>query len=162
MMAPTGMNSWEDFYNYWRSKYVNGRPPAREDIDPPTEIPQLAANLMIIDILPGGYQYRLVGSTLRERLGAELTGKPVGSSRQSETIRREWTHLLDLVCGDQKPRMLVAPRPAGLSLTNLMLVLPLINHAGKVEQLLAGAFFSDQYFKPGSSFDEVIIREIDG
>jgi hypothetical protein len=112
--------------------------------------------------LPGGYQYRLVGSTRRERLGAELTGKPVGSSEQSETIRREWTHLLDLVCGDQKPRMLVAPSPAGVSLTNLMLVLPLINHAGKVEQLLAGAFFSERYFKPGSSFDEVIIREIDG
>jgi hypothetical protein len=117
---------------------------------------------MIIDILPGGYQYRLVGSTFRERLGAEFTGKPVGSSGQSESIRREWTHLLDLVCGDQKPRMLAAPRPTGVSLTNLMLVLPLINHAGKVEQLLAGAFFSDQYFKPGSSFDEVIIREIDG
>ncbi len=96
------------------------------------------------------------------RLGAELTGKPIGSSRQSESIRRESTHLLDLVCGDQKPRMLVVPRPADVSRTNLMLVLPLINHASKVEQLLAGAFFSDQYFKPGSSFDEVIIREIDG
>jgi hypothetical protein len=58
--------------------------------------------------------------------------------------------------------MLVVPRPADVSRTNLMLVLPLINHASKVEQLLAGAFFSDQYFKPGSSFDEVIIREIDG
>jgi hypothetical protein len=161
MMAYPGKHSWEDFYNYWRSKYVDGRPPARADIDPPTEIPQLAANLMIIEIVPGGYQYRLVGSMLRERLGAELTGKPVGSSGQSESIRREWARLLDLVSGDQKPRMLIAPRPAGASLTNLMLVLPLVDHAGKVEQLLAGAFFSDQYFRPGAAFDEVVIMEID-
>jgi len=162
MMAHPGNDSWEDFHSYWRSKHVDGRPPAREDIDPPTEIPQLAANLVIIDIVPGGYQYRLVGSLLRERLGAELTGKPVGSSGQSETIRREWARLLDLVSGDRKPRMLVAPRPAGASPTNLMLVFPLVDHAGKVEQLLAGAFFSDQYFRPGAAFDEVTIMEIDG
>jgi hypothetical protein len=161
MMASTSTLRWEDFYDYWRSKHVEGRPPAREDIDPPTQIPQLAANLMIIDILPIGYQYRLVGSTIGERLGAEFTGKAVGSSGQSETIRHEWMRLLDLVRGDQKPRILVAPSPAGGSLTNLMLVFPLVDRAGKVEQLLAGAFFGDKYVKPGSSFDEVIIREID-
>ena len=160
-MANTGKLGWEGFYQYWRSKHVDGRPPAREDIDPPTEIPQLAATLMIIDVLAEGYQYRLVGSALRDRLGTELTGKPVGASSQSEGIRSEWSRLLDLVRDDGKPRMLIGPSPAGGSLTNLMLVLPLINQAGKVEQLLAGAFFNDQYHEPGTPFGQVVIREID-
>jgi len=161
-MAETGKGSWEELYRYWRSKHVDGRPPAREDIDPPTEIPQFAANLMMIDILPDGYRYRLVGSALSERLGAEFTGKAVGSSNQSEATRREWKDLLDLVSQDQKPRMLVAHIPAGLSLSNLMLVLPLVDRAGKTERLLAGAFFRYQDFKPGALVDEVTIREIDG
>jgi len=151
---------WRELYKYWQGKHVDGRPPARRDIDPPTEIPQLAANLMLIDIAPGSYQYRLVGSTLRERLGAELTGKAVGSSGQSQSIRDQWIRLLDLVCGDRRPRMLVAPR-AGITLTNMMLVMPLINDEGKLEQLLAGAFFSDQFFTPGAPFDEVTIKDIE-
>jgi hypothetical protein len=64
---------WEDLYGYWQSKNADGRPPARRDIDPPTEIPQLVSNLMLIDVTPAGYQYRLVGSTLRKRTGTELT-----------------------------------------------------------------------------------------
>ena len=160
MAAQSGNHRWEDLYGYWQGKHADGRAPARRDIDPPTEIPQFAANLMLIDIAPDGYQYRLVGSLIRERLGAELTGKAVGSSGQSKSIRDEWIRLLGLVSADGKPRMLVAPSPAGAALTNMMLVLPLIDEAGKVEQLLAGAFFNDQYFTPGAQFNEVTIREI--
>jgi len=160
MTAQTGNHRWEDLYGYWQSKHADGRAPARRDIDPPTEIPQFAANLMLIDIAPEGFQYRLVGSTIRERMGAELTGKAVGSSGQSQSIRDEWKRTLDLVSGDGRPRMLVAPSPAGAALSNLMLVLPLIDDAGKVEQLLAGAFFNDQYYTPGAQYDQVTIREI--
>ncbi|HEX4505694.1 MAG TPA: PAS domain-containing protein [Alphaproteobacteria bacterium] len=159
-MEQSGNYRWEDLYGYWRGKHADGRAPARRDIDPPTEIPQAAASLMLIDIAPDGYQYRLVGSMIRERLGAELTGKAVGSSGQSQSIRDEWVRLLDLVSGDGRPRMLVAPSTAGAALSNLILVLPLIDDAGKVEQLLAGAFFNDQYFTPGAQYDRVTIREI--
>jgi hypothetical protein len=161
-MAETGKDSWEKLYRYWRSKHVDGRPPAREDIDPPIEIPQFAANLMIIDIMPDGFHYRLVGSALREWLGGELTGKAVGSSSLSEAIRREWKDLLELVSGDQKPRMLVARAPTEMSFSNLMLVLPLVDRTGKTERLLAGAFFRCQDFRRDSLVDEVMIREIDG
>ena len=161
MAEQSGNHRWEDLYGYWQRKHADGRAPARRDLDPPTEIPQLAANLMLIDIAPEGYQYRLVGSMIRERLGAELTGKAVGSSGQSQSIRDEWKRALDLVSGDGRPRMLVAPSPAGTELSNLMLVLPLIDDAGKVEQLLAGAFFNDQYFTPGAQYDRVMIREIE-
>ena len=160
MAAQTGNHRWEDLYSYWQSKHVDGRPPARRDLDPPTEIPQLAPNLMLIDIAQDGYQYRLVGSMIRERLGAELTGKAVGSSGQSQSIRDEWKRALDLVSGDGRPRVLVAPSPAGAALSNLMLVLPLIDETGKVEQLLGGAFFNDQYYTPGAQYDAVTIREI--
>jgi hypothetical protein len=117
---------------------------------------------MMIDIVPDGYRYRLVGSALGERLGSEYTGKAVGSSNHSEATRRDWKELLDLVSQDQKPRMLVAHVPTGVSLSNLLLVLPLVDRTGKTERLMAGAFFRYQDFKPGAFVDEVTIREIDG
>ena len=71
MAARMGNLRWQDLYSYWQSKHVDGRPPSRRDIDPPTEIPPLAASLMLIEVIPDGYHYRLGGSTLRERLGAD-------------------------------------------------------------------------------------------
>jgi hypothetical protein len=116
--------------------------------------------MMIIDVLPSGYQYRLVGSALRDRLGGELSGKSVGSSRQSDSLKHDWKTLLDAVSGDRKPRMLVVRGPTGISLSNLILVLPLINRAGEIECLLAGAFFRYQDFKQDLFVDDVTIVEI--
>jgi hypothetical protein len=47
-----GSHRWEDPYSHWQSKHADGRPPARRDVDPPTEIPHLAANPMLFDIAP--------------------------------------------------------------------------------------------------------------
>jgi hypothetical protein len=160
-MTKTRKATWQTLYRYWQSKHAGGRPPAREDLDPPTEIPQFLAGLMIIDVLPTGYQYRLVGSALRDRLGGEFSGKAVGSSGQSESLKNDWTTLLDAVRGDWKPRMLVASVASDGALNNLMLVLPLIDRTGKLQCLLAGAFFSSGDFKPGSFADDVTIIEIE-
>ncbi len=51
---------WNDLYAYWKSKHRDGRPPARVDLDPVMEIPQLARSLILFDIVPEGFRYRLI------------------------------------------------------------------------------------------------------
>jgi hypothetical protein len=161
-MATSKKDSWQALYRYWQSKHVDGRPPARSDLDPLTEIPGLIANLMIIDIEDGGYRYRLVGSEITSRFGTELTGKAVGSSAMSETVRREWGALLDLVRDEQKPRMMVAKLPAAIEANHLMLILPLVDTQAHTERILVGGFFFNRDYKPGFEADGLTVTEIDG
>jgi hypothetical protein len=161
-MATSRKDSWEALYRYWQSKHVDGHPPARSDLDPLTEIPGLIANLMIIDIEDGGYRYRLVGSEITSRFGGELTGKPVGSSAMSETVRLEWRALLDLVRDQQAPRMMVAKLPAEIEANHLMLILPLVDADGRTERILVGGFFFNRDYKPGFEADGLLVTEIMG
>lgn len=161
-MATAKTDSWEELYAYWRSKHVGGHPPARKDLDPLTEIPRIAPNLMIIDIEDGGYRYRLVGSEITNRMGGELTGKPVGSSTVNETVRREWAELLDLVRTEQKPRIMVARLPPEIEANHVMLILPLVDSEGRTERILAGTFFFDRDYKPGFRVEGLTVTEIQG
>ena len=161
-MATSKKDSWEALYRYWQSKHVDGHPPARSDLDPMIEIPSLIANLMIIDIEHGGYRYRLVGSEITSRMGGELTGKPVGSSTINEAVRREWSDLLDLVCADQKPRIMVARLPPEIEANHVMLILPLVDTGGRTERILAGTFFFNRDYKPGLDADGLLVTEVDG
>jgi hypothetical protein len=160
-MATSSKDSWEELYRYWRSKHVDGRPPARKDLDPLTEIPSLAANLMIIDIEDDGYRYRLVGSEITSRFGSELTGKTIGSSGMSEAVRREWRELLDLVRAEQRPRMMVGRLPPTIQANHLMLILPLLDDRNRTERILVGGFFFNRDYKPGFVADGLMVTEID-
>ncbi len=161
-MATSKKDSWEALYRYWQSKHVDGRPPARVDLDPMTEIPGLIANLMIIDIEDGGYRYRLVGSEITSRFGGELTGKSVGSSGMSETVRTEWRVLLDLVRDEQAPRMMVGKLPPEIEANHLMLILPLVDRQGRTERILVGGFFFNRDYKPGFETDGLLVTEVMG
>lgn len=67
---------FREFYEYWLGKAA-GRPlPARADIDP-LEIPQLLADIFLMDVVPGPprrFRFRLVGTHITE-LEGEMTGK---------------------------------------------------------------------------------------
>jgi hypothetical protein len=53
---------WRELYQYWQAKHVVGRPPSRDDLDPPVELPRYAHNLMLVDVMLRGLEYRLVGT----------------------------------------------------------------------------------------------------
>jgi len=42
--------AWKQLYEYWLSKHVGGRPPARHELDPPVDVPRLIPNIMLIDL----------------------------------------------------------------------------------------------------------------
>jgi hypothetical protein len=154
-MTTDRMELWEQLYRYWRLKSIDGRPPARADLDPVIDIPHLTPHLMILDVLPDGYQYRLAGSDLGLRLGEELTGKRVGRATVAEG---QWYDLLDTVSREQKPLMVTADAPFRGG-KRMGLVLPLVGLSGATEQILAGIFFGND-FRPGMRLGVLEVQEL--
>ena len=77
-------------FDYWRSKYQNGRLPSRYDIDP-AEIREQLPMISLVDICNQSdqprYRYRLAGTGFWELFEAEITGKyidelPIGEKAQ--------------------------------------------------------------------------------
>jgi len=147
---------WEQLYRYWLSKCVEGRFPARADLDPLIEIPQLAQHLILLDVLPEGLRYRLAGSMLSSRLGAELTGNQVGRSTATES---KWLDLLSTVAREQKPMMVTSDAFTTGVGRRLGVILPLVDRSGKTECILCGIFF-DRDFGPGMQIGNLSVEEI--
>lgn len=63
-------------HDYWSAKRRGRRMPARPDIDP-VEVPRLLSNLMLVSVSgdPPRFAFRLVGTEIVARYGAELTGR---------------------------------------------------------------------------------------
>jgi hypothetical protein len=59
---------------YWRSLASQGLP-NRHDIDP-VDIPDLLPNIMLLDVLPGGsdFRYRLAGTAVEHNFGKSIKG----------------------------------------------------------------------------------------
>ena len=67
---------------YWGAKLDDRMMPARRDLDPLTEIPHLARNLILIDVgpAPDALTVRLQGTEIVRQLRTELTGRPVDTA----------------------------------------------------------------------------------
>ncbi len=65
-----------DGYAYWFAKKAGHLIPARQDIDPLIEQPQLVANMMLKDVRrdPPDIRYRLIGTRVRRHLNRDWTG----------------------------------------------------------------------------------------
>ncbi len=142
------------------AKNVDGRPPSRKDIDPVVDIPQLAANLMILDIMPDGYAYRLVGSTVVDRLGRDMTGKPFGTSGFDGTAINQFRDALDLVVAEVKPHQLIARIDHHATALNNLLLLPLVLPGNQIEKILVGSFYNE-HFTPGTRISGLSTKEIE-
>jgi hypothetical protein len=146
------MEPWKELLEYWRKRHVNGRPPGRKDIDPAVDIPRLAANLLIADVVPEGYRYRLVGSAIVERHGEDMTGKLAGGSKFLERVSKELIANYDVVRNLRKPRMTVSGATSNDHSSAVTLILPLVGEDGNTEMLLIGVFY-DRRFEPIERID---------
>lgn len=84
-------------FHYWQGKLAGRAMPARADLDP-AEIPDLLPWIILVDVLPDDFRYRLIGTEVcriahrdhtRERLST-LPGKGPGSvvwSNYEEVVR---------------------------------------------------------------------------
>jgi hypothetical protein len=156
---PPVAEPWQELYRYWLSKHTAGQPPSRGDLDPVTEIPRLVANLMILEVVSVGYEYRLVGSEIVTLVGADLTNRPAGSSSKFSAIKTEWIAALDFVRDKRAPRLLFSSLGTQPAATNTVLVLPLRAAAGENMKIL-GALFRQGAFDAKLNVDNLSIREI--
>ena len=133
---------WKQLYRYWLSRRVYARPPRRSELDIPVEVPHLAANLMLIEVIDDRFRYRLTGSALYERYQTGLTGTWIQQRVEAET---DWHATLAAVRDDQIPRLLSTPVPGQASVFHAAVALPLLDDEDKVHQILAGAFFAQEF-----------------
>jgi len=151
---------WKALYQYWLSKHVNGQPPSRGDLDPLIEIPRLIANLMVLDVGPEGYKYRVVGSEVVSRIGMDVTGRSIGSSFSNRAAIDIWRDALDGAVADRKPRLIFSRILDAPTAKNVVIVLPLVSTEGVTHQILAGSFYNE-HFMPGSRIEGMIVREVE-
>ncbi len=64
------------FADFWEAKRGNRRAPPRSAIDP-AEIPQHLPNVLLLDVLDGGrdFRFRLVGTAVVRATGRDVTGR---------------------------------------------------------------------------------------
>lgn len=81
---------------YWREKCRDRSMPSRADIVP-SELREHLASLVILDVLPGGmeFRYRLIGTLVSQYFMKDNTGKTVTEAFTPETV----PHLRDRVLG---------------------------------------------------------------
>jgi hypothetical protein len=140
------MEQWKELLVYWQAKHVDDRPPRRQDIDPVVDLPRLAANLLIADVVPEGYRYRLVGSAVVERHNEEMTGKLAGSSKFTQRVRPQLLENFDAVRDEQMPRLLKTGVNASSGhAAAVTIVLPLVANTGETEKLLVGVFYDRRF-----------------
>ncbi len=149
---------WRQLYQYWQSKQVDGRPPSRGDIDPVVDIPQLAKNLILIDVR-NDFTYRLVGSEIVERHGLDMTGRRAGTSGRDPNAVAEWSQEIAYVSRELEPRLLVSRIGSDSIARNIMLVLPLVGADGTIEMILVGSFYNE-HFKAGTHVAGMSVTEI--
>jgi hypothetical protein len=150
---------WRQLHLYWLSKHVDGRPPARADIDPVTEIPRLVANMMIIDAVDDDFVYRFVGTEVVEQAGEDMTGRSVGMSRKYAPTRSIWLTALEFVRRNRQPQLLIHRLGPQTNARQAVLLMPLHAAPGAVFKILGGSF-SGGSFPPGLEVDGLLVQEV--
>jgi hypothetical protein len=152
--------AWRELYDYWRSRHVNGQPPGRDTLDLPIDLPHLAPDLMLVDVLPRGFAYRLAGSNVVKGAGVGMTGIEPGTSGRYAHVMGEWTGAIRAVHDDGKPRLLTARFATHVTAKTIWLLLPLSAAADGIPKILGGLFL-EGVFAPGTDIEAFAVNLID-
>jgi hypothetical protein len=132
---------WRDLLAYWREKHIGHRPPARAEIDPPLEIPQLLANLILIQREGERFRLRLVGSELTSRAGMDRTGRIFDPAIVEPVNTAGFVVLLDKVVATKAPLLFSIGANNETASGAIGLLLPLVEPSGEVDMVLGGVFY---------------------
>jgi hypothetical protein len=151
---------WEELYRYWLDRHADGKPPARAALDPMIDLRHLASNLIVIDVWPGGPEYRLVGSQVVGHFGVDRTGKGVGTSKVDETQLAAWRGAVEYVTQHDKQFMLASHYPGADKAKVIALLLPLAPEAGGRRKLFGATFF-DQPFPDARAYPDLPLKLVE-
>lgn len=132
--------------DYWYTIRGDGAVPDRTGFNP-ADIPQLLPHLMLLEYQGhGALVYRLIGSAVVEKLGADFTGlchlDIVPQTRRLQTAAR-YREILTTPCGMAVHRALRTKYGAAVVLE--CIYLPLRDRRGKITQLIGSANVLREY-----------------
>lgn len=132
-----------EMLDYWRARSPC-QVPARADLDPLLDIPHLAPDLFMVDVISGGADFivRLVGTRLVERYGRDTTGMSI-LELSSGTYLEAILALMRACLQRRRPIYSVTDylHPEKSHLTVERLIVPLRHHGPEVEILLVLQLF---------------------
>ena len=90
-------------YAYWQSKLSGRRMPSRKDLEP-TEIPELLANIVLVDVShdPLDFRYRLIGTAIVDRIAFDYTGKRFAEIAHQQPGSKVW-ETAARICEERAP-----------------------------------------------------------
>jgi len=161
--------AWRKLYFYWLDHHLDGRPPSRANIDPPTEIPGLLPNLMLIDVEAGGFRLRLSGSEITRRAGFDNTGNMIDPDRLANRSGHGLVRLLSRVAETGAPVLYKVGPSATSAFGATILLTPLVDQTGSsVDKILGGVFYdpgaaraSTVRWDPGALSELVLADELE-
>lgn len=124
-------------YAYWRSKCQGERLPARKDIDP-LDFPWALGLVCLLDVerYPLTFRYRLDGTTIAERYGADLTGRTTDEVKpefHADLLRRHFSEVAE----SGRPTVYrISLRYGGQARTYIRLALPLARDGNTVDMIM--------------------------
>src|SRR5947207_1913335 len=102
MHAPAPLSYHRDLYHYWEIKRDTRAMPTRSDLDP-GDLRCLLPHLTLIDRADDQFRYRLVGTSVTQELGRDLTGSLVGSYVTPPEYAREIRAIYQRIFADGRP-----------------------------------------------------------
>ena len=124
-------------YAYWQSKCREGRLPGRRDIDP-LDFPWALGLVCLLDIQrnPLTFRYRLDGTTIAERHGADFTGRTTDEIRPDFYAAMLRKHFSEVAETRRATLHRIGLRYAGQAKTYLRLALPLAGDGVTIDMIM--------------------------
>lgn len=136
-LADIAHDTLQRMYAYWHGKCREGRLPRRPDIDP-LEFPWALGLVCLLDVHrnPLTFRYRLDGTTIAERHGADFTGRTTDEVRPdfyAAMLRKHFSEVAET----RRPTLYrIGIRYGGQARTYLRLALPLASDGKTVDMIL--------------------------
>ena len=136
-LAEVPSDTLRRMYAYWQSKCRGERPPARKDIDP-LDFPWALGLVCLLDVerYPLAFRYRLDGTTIAERYGADLTGRTIDEVKPDFHAALLRKHFSEVAEGGQASAYRISLRYGGQARTYMRLALPLAGDGKTVDMIL--------------------------
>ncbi len=137
-----------ELFDYWRSKALAGRLPARKDIDP-IDIPGLLPWLTLIEVdwsqAPPRFRIRLVGTGVVNRFGRDATGLWFEDIYEADVYETQMDYYTQ-VATDGVPSLTepIPPIREREFIKCQRLVVPLSADGERVDQLISILSFDDE------------------
>lgn len=133
--------------SYWESKIVDGRIPARRDIEP-LDIPELLPQIILLDVSrdPWNFRFRLIGTNVVYHLSEDWTGSWFSQIGHMAAPSRIFTACVNVASsGNPLRNQIPYIGPHSNFISSEDLILPLSDDGATIDKLLVFV----EYFPKG-------------